>query len=293
MHSNHSDPHEVQKEFKFLIIITLAVLILEIIGGLISNSLALLSDAAHVFTDLFALSIGFIALKLAARKATTAKTFGYHRAEILSALINGIALILISLWIFYEAYQRIVSPPEVKTFEMLVVAFIGLAVNLWIIYKLHGYSDLNIRGIFLHALGDTLSSIAVIIGGVWITLSQQYIADPVMSIIIAVILLINSFRLVRESIHILLEGTPGDIKIDEVINAMKVSGVKEVHDVHIWSICSSMRSLSAHIFTEDIKLAETENITKEINKILKENFNIEHTTLQFECTECEDWEMKH
>jgi cobalt-zinc-cadmium efflux system protein len=280
----HDHGFGVEKELRKVIFLTSFVFIGEIIGGVLSNSLALLSDAAHVFSDLFALSLSWAALKIAERPASTSRTFGYHRMEIFAALANGIVLLLISLFIFREAYVRIMSPPHIKTLPMLAVATVGLLINLWVILKLKGHiSDLNIKSAFLHALGDAVASVGVITGGLIILFTGFFIVDPVISILIGSLILFGSVRVVREALHILLEGTPRHIDLDEVMAAISaIKGVKSVHDLHVWSICSHINAASAHVLVDDMKVSEIEEMSKMIKDKMAE-FDISHATIEFEC----------
>jgi len=217
------------------------VMLAEITGGILSNSLALLGDAGHMLVDALALGLSLIALHLATRPATTKRTYGLHRAEIIATLANGVSLILIAAYIFYEAYQRFNNPPVVKTPIMLAVAVVGLVANLLTIRLLHGsrHSNLNVRAAFFHVLGDTLSSVGVVIGGIIIAITGWRIIDPIIAIMIGIIILSGAVNLVRESVEILLEVTPKHISVDRVTETiMSVPGVSEIHDLHIWTITS-------------------------------------------------------
>ncbi|MEE9151435.1 MAG: cation diffusion facilitator family transporter [Thermoplasmata archaeon] len=278
---------ESSKKLKVAIALTSAILFAEIIGGIISNSLALLTDAAHVFMDVLALGLSLSALTIACRPLDEKATFGYHRAEIFAALINGLLLVIVVIFILREAYDRLVSPPEIRTYEMLVVASIGLVVNLFVTFTLRGHHDLNIRGAYLHVLGDTLSSFGVIVGGVLIILTGYYIVDPILSIIISCVIVYSSLRLLKESVDILMERTPKHIDIEKLKEGiLKMEGVNGIHDLHVWSICSNVHALNAHLIVDTISVKDTEKITSEINKRLLQDYRISHTTLQFECNEC-------
>jgi cobalt-zinc-cadmium efflux system protein len=280
------------KILKIAIILTFFILIIEIVGGIISNSLALLSDAAHVFMDVFALALSLSAITLACRPANEKATFGYHRAEIFAALINGLLLIVVVVFILQEAYNRFMSPPEIKTTEMLVVAAIGLVVNLFVTFTLRGHHDLNMRGAYLHVLGDTLSSFGVIVGGVLIILTGNHVVDPILSILIAAVIVFGSVRLIKESVDILMERTPKHIDVDSLKDEIaKVRGVIDIHDLHVWSICSNVHALNAHILVDSISVEDTEKITSEIKKHILDQFDIGHVTLQFECSNCEIKDM--
>jgi len=278
---------ESSKKLKVAIVLTSAILIAEIVGGIISNSLALFTDAAHVFMDLLALGLSLSAFTIACRPLDEKATFGYHRAEIFAALINALLLVIVVIFILQEAYERLFSPPEIRTFEMMVVASIGLVVNLFVAISLRGHHDLNIRGAYIHGLGDTLSSFAVIAGGIIIFLTGYYIVDPALSILISIVIVYSSLRLLKESVDILMERTPKHIDIEKLKKEiLGVEGVFGMHDLHVWSICSNVHALNAHLVVDSISVKDTENITWEVNKRLLQRYNIRHITLQFECTDC-------
>jgi cobalt-zinc-cadmium efflux system protein len=263
----------------------------EIAGGLLSNSLALLGDAGHMLVDALALGLSLIALNLAKKPATTTRTYGYHRAEIIAALANGVTLVLVSIYIFYESYQRFRSPPTVKTPIMLVVAVVGLAANLITMRLLHHdrHSNLNVRAAFFHVFGDMISSVGVIAGGIIIAVSGWKIADPIIAVMIGLIILWGAVGLVRESTDILLETVPKHIPLDEVTAAIKsIKGVVELHDLHVWTITSGIYALSTHILIEDQMLSRAAEITAAINRELAQKFNITHTTFQLENEKCEN-----
>ena len=264
---------------------------MEVVGGIITNSLALISDAGHMLTHLFALLVSLFALFFASRPPTEKKTYGFYRLEILAALFNGITLFMISVWIFYEAYQRFMHPETISSGKMFIVAMVGLAANVSCAYILKGNShehghSLNVRAAFLHMLGDTLSSVGVIIGAGIIYYTNWFIVDPIISVMICVLILIWSYKLVMESVDVLLEATPKEINIDKVIESLKqIPGIDNAHDIHIWTITSGMYSMSGHIDTKDMLISETTRLSKEINRILGEKFKIGHTVIQFGC-EC-------
>jgi cobalt-zinc-cadmium efflux system protein len=284
----------LRKNLKLAIILTSIIFFMELAGGILSNSLALLSDSAHVLMDAVALILSYGAIRISARPSNSSMTFGYHRFEIFAALINGITTFVIAFFIFYEAYGRILHPPEVKGAEVLVIATIGLVVNTWVALKLHGHSDLNIKSAYLHVIGDALASVAVIAGAVIILLTGQNRVDPVLSILIATILLYGAFSLVVGSMRILLEFAPKHIDADTLSGGiMVINGVKGVHDIHIWSICSNIHAMSAHILVDRIHVQQTEALISEISKMVSDRYNILHTTLQFECAECAPVEIGH
>ncbi len=288
---NHDEDHDessVEKGLKVAIALTASFMLLEIFGGYISESLALLSDAGHMFRDAFALAISLFAINISKRLPTKTKTFGFHRVEILAALINGFFLLVVSVLIFFKGYERLLNPREVMGAEMFIVALIGLLVNIYIATGLrHGHSDLNVRSAYLHVIGDTLSSVGVVIGAIWIYFTGQYFVDPLLSFMIAGIIVFTSIGLVREALTILLEFTPEGIDIDDVIAEMKsVDKVKDVHSIHLWSVCSNVNVMDAHVYVDEELLGETGYIIERLNEKL-EKFNIKHTTFQIECEECE------
>ncbi len=285
---------EIHKNLKIAIVLTVLVFILEFAGGIISRSLALLSDAFHVFMDVVALLLSYGALKISARPSNRNVTFGYHRFEIFAAMINGLTIIGIAIFIFYEAYGRILKPPAVNGFQVLVIAAIGLVVNTWAALKLHGQHDLNIKGVYLHVIGDALASMAVIAGAVVIISTGENIVDPLLSILIGMMLLYGAFKLVIGSARILLEFAPKHVDADTLAKALvEIEGIKGAHDIHIWSICSNIHAMSAHVLVDRIHVQQTEVMISEISRMVKDRFRILHTTLQFECAECEPVDIGH
>jgi cobalt-zinc-cadmium efflux system protein len=272
-------------------VITGGIFIVEVIGGIVTNSLALLSDAAHMLTHIFALLVSLFALVFAAMPPTLKKTYGFYRLEILAALLNGIALFAITLWIFYEAYHRFKHPEAIASGMMLIVASIGLTANIACAFILmrdndgHGHS-LNVKSVIMHLLGDTISSVGVIVGAVIIHYTDLYIIDPIISVMLCILILVWAYKLIMESVDILLEATPKDVDIDKVAASLKqIPGIDSVHDIHVWTITSGMYSMSAHIDTKDMMISDTTRLSKEINHVLSEKFKIGHTVIQFGC-EC-------
>jgi len=267
------------------LVMTLVIFVAEVVGGVLSNSLALLADAGHMFSDAAALLVAFGAVTLATRPATQRKTYGWHRLEILAALVNGVVLALISLGILWEAWQRMVAPPEVETGLMMVVAVIGLIANAFGMYFLHGHHhhSVNVRGAYLHVLGDLLSSVGVVIGGAIMWATGSYWIDPLISALIAVIITGSAWRLLRESVDVLLEATPAGIDYQEVAAALhELDGVEGVHDLHIWSLTSGLHALSCHVEVKEERLTECEPLLDAIRHLLGTRFAIEHTTVQIE-----------
>ncbi len=296
------NPHPdkaIENRFIISMILTAAILVAEIIGGFWTGSLALLSDAAHVFMDVFALGSSFLALRLSALPADDRHTYGYHRLEVLAALINGISLGAIAIEIFTESWHRWQNPQPVKSAQMLVIAVIGLVVNLVVAFVLGEHhhdqeeheggstrEDLNIRSAFLHVVGDAVSSVGVIVaaGIIWYT-SWQWM-DPLMSVVIGVLILFSSWRVLKNSVHILVEGVPEGLSLEKIGEAMqRAARVQEVHDLHIWSLCSGHIALSAHVTVNEQSLAASEGVMNQLKDRLR-GFGIEHTTIQFECGNC-------
>ncbi len=287
-HETHTNLN-AGRPLKITLGLVLVIMVAEIIGGIFSNSLALLSDAGHMLTDALALGLSLFAMNLAKRPATPTKTFGYHRAEIMAALANGTVLVLVSVFIFYEAAQRFSELPAVKTPLMMVIAGIGLAANLAGLFLLRRGSakSINIKAAFWHIIGDTLSSVGVIIAGVIIYFTGWYIADPILAVVIGVVILWGAVRIVREAVDILLESVPVHVRMEKVAAAVKkVPGVVDIHDVHIWTITSGIYALSAHLSIADQTVSQSGDIVTKVNEVLADDFNITHTTLQLECESC-------
>jgi cobalt-zinc-cadmium efflux system protein len=282
----HNHQHsESNRGLKIALGLTTVIMVAEAVGGFFSNSLALMGDAGHMLVDVLALTISLIALNLAKRPATASRTFGFHRAEILAALANGIILVLVAAFVFYESIQRLQNPPEVHSGLMLIIAAIGLVANLVSIMLLRRdrHANINIRGAFLHIIGDTISSVGVIIAGIIVATTGFRLADPIVAILIGIIILFGAVQLVMESANILLESVPKNIPMEKVIEAIKsVESVHDLHDLHLWTITSGLFALSAHILVEDRQLSHTHEIVDKINGILAERFSITHTTLQIE-----------
>lgn len=289
-HHDHGGHHHHTNNKNALLlsfVIITVYMVVEVIGGILTNSLALLSDAGHMLSDSAALGLSFLALTFGAKGSSNSKTFGYQRFEILAAFINGITLIVISLYIFWEAYQRFLNPPEVISSGMLVISIIGLLVNIIAAYILmRGDKDdnLNVRSAFLHVIGDMLGSVGAIIAALLIMFFGWSLADPIASVIVAVLIIISGFRVTRDSFHILMEGVPGNLKIEEIRNALlKLDGVKDVHDLHVWSITSNFPALSCHLVVEEEK--DNQEILKKANQLLHDAFHLEHTTIQIDVEE--------
>lgn len=282
----HEPVHDDRRSMKWALIITTAFLFVEIAGGLISGSLALLSDAGHMFSDLLSLLLSIGAMTLALQLPTRERTYGYHRAEIFAAFINSLLLIAVSAGILWEAYQRALHPSPVQGGLMMVVAAIGLVANLGVMRLLHGSHNLNVRSAFLHVVGDTASSVAVLVGGGWIVFTGQVLVDPVLSGIIAVLIVVSAARLLRETVVILLQFTPPSVDFDAVVADMTtVPGVEGVHHVHLWSLSSEINVLDAHVYSCEQDVERIEAMKQGIKARLTK-YRILHSTLEFECNEC-------
>jgi len=275
----------------FVTALNLSITIAQVIGGLISNSLALISDALHNLGDTTAILLAYIANKVSKRKANEKNTFGYKRFEILAAFFNALLLISICLYLFVEAYQRLLDPQPVKGLIMLIVAVIGFLGNFFSILLLRNKrgESLNIKAAYLHLLGDTLSSVAVIIGGVFMWLYEVYWIDPLITFIVGVYIIIHTWNVLAETFGILMQGTPPDIDLNEISNRLKkISAVKDIHHVHIWRLNDTTLFLEAHVNTaKDFLISETDTIRAEIEQVLNAEFNINHVTLQMEFSGCE------
>ena len=270
--------------------LTLVFLVGEAIAGYIANSLALLTDAAHNLTDVLALGLSWYALRLTSLPPNHQKTYGYHRAGILVALINSTSLVLISIGIFYEAYQRLASPPAVRADLLIGVGILAFVVNLITAWLVHRGSDkdLNLRSAYVHLMGDVISTLGAVVAGGIILLTQWYWVDILISLLIGVLILWNAVRILRETLNILLESTPADIIVDDIVaDIMSVGGVLGVHDLHIWSISKNLRMLSAHIVTDDLPLSAGSQIQSDVSHMIRRKYGIYHTTLQLECGECD------
>jgi len=263
--------------------LTAAFMVVEAVAGWYTNSLALLSDAGHMLTDVGALALALFALWFSRRNSPTGLTFGYLRSEILAALINAVALLVITALIFYEAYQRVFAPPEVRSTEMLFVATLGLAVNVasfWILSRGGGHS-LNERGAMLHILGDMLGSVGAIIAALVMRATGWFLADPIVSAVIGLLILRSTWELLREAVNILMEGTPIRLSFEEVHDAMlEVPGVSEVKDLHMWCIASGFDALSAHVVVPEV--AQSDTVRGALRELLRDRFRIDHTTLEIQ-----------
>ncbi|HEY7096580.1 MAG TPA: cation diffusion facilitator family transporter [Terriglobales bacterium] len=291
MHS-HASPNANEKTsrvLRFSLLVTLGYIALLVVAGIRAHSLALLSEAGHNLSDFAALLLSLVAVYLHSRPPSSTKTYGYHRAGVLAALMNAVSLVVVACFIFYEAFRRLENPPEVHAGVMIWVAAAGVVMNGAIALLLYRAGrDVNIRSALLHEVGDTISTAAVILGGWLILETGQTWIDPALSFGIGALILWSAFGIVRETLNILLEGTPRGLKLDRVEAAMRsIDGVNDVHDLHVWSIGSETHALSCHIAIADIPPSVSERILREIKDVLHEQFQIDHTTIQFEHVECE------
>lgn len=290
-HRHAREEYHTSAERRFLLSLGLTslILVVEVAGGVWTGSLALLSDAAHILLDILALGMSYIALRLARLPPDDRHTYGFHRLQVLAALLNGATLLVVAFGIFREAWVRFHAESHVLAGPMLVVAVVGLVVNLLVVFVLreHEHDDLNVHSAFLHVLGDTLSSVGVIVGGVVILLTGWEVADPLVSVLIGGLILLSSGRVVRQALHILTEGTPEGIPLKQVRDAMgQVPGVSGVHDLHVWTVSPGFVALSAHVTMADQPLIATQDVQAQIRHTLLEQFGIEHTTIQVECSHC-------
>lgn len=285
-----SDIHEYKNVTKnrliLSMVVTASVMVIEVVGSILSGSLALISDAGHMFTHLFALIISFMAIMISCRKPCHHRTFGYYRAEILAALFNSIFLFGVTVYILFQGIERLLNPQPVLGFEMFLVALMGLAANGFgiLILRKSIRNDLNVKGAFLHMFADIASSVFIIIGAIVVSLTGWYIIDPLLGIGISVLIFIWAFGLMRDSINVLMETSPKGINANIVTEEIKknISEVVAINDMHIWEITSGMYSLTAHVEATIHSSRDVSEIIQRINKILNDKFGIDHTTIQIE-----------
>lgn len=279
---------DFKKPLQLALVITFLFFVIELAGGLISGSLALVSDAGHMFSDVLALLLSLGAITLAARLPTKERTYGFMRTEIFAAFINALLLMAVSVIILWEAYQRLLNPAPIQSGIMGVVAVLGLIANIAVAFLLHGSHNLNVKSAFLHVIGDMVSSVAVIVAAIWIAFTGQVFVDPLLSGFIAVLIIVSAAGILRESITILLQFTPRSVDFDAVIADMSsVTGVAGIHHVHIWSLSSEVHVLDAHIYSCEQDVAKIAEMKREIRNRL-EKYHIHHSTLEVECEECEN-----
>ena len=288
----HNHAHGMTgKRLRTAFLLTAIILAVELTGGILSHSLALLSDAGHVLTDIFALGLAWFATAQAERPADARKTYGYHRTGILAALANAVTLILIVLFIVYEAIGRFQHPPKVTPWLMFVSAAVGIAVNLYIAFGLHreGGANLNIRAAMLHVLGDVGASVGVIVGGLVILTTGWYPADPLISLFIAMLIAFGAWSILGETMGILMEATPKGIAVERLArDIVAMPRITDVHDLHVWSIAGGMTALSAHVqVADDCPLSACDGLLEQVNTLLANRYNIGHSTIQFEYACCD------
>jgi cobalt-zinc-cadmium efflux system protein len=285
---HHGHHHGTASILKWSFFATILFVVVEAIAGFRSGSLALVSDAGHNFTDALALVLAAVGVYMQSKPADSVKTFGYHRAGVLTAFVNALTLVVIAIFIFYEAWQRLAHPRHIEEWTMLWVAVAGLALNGGIMWGLYHEKDhdLNIRAAFVHMLGDAVSSVGIIAGAIAIHFTGLAVIDPVLSVLIGILIVWTAWDIIQESLNVLLEGLPRGMELDEVTGAMRqIDGVIDVHDLHIWSLGSSAHALSCHVLIEDMPPSESNAILHRINDVLC-NYEINHTTVQFEHTKC-------
>jgi cobalt-zinc-cadmium efflux system protein len=269
--------------------LTVLFVVVEVVTGFFANSLALLTDAAHNATDVGALALTWWALRYTTKASNSEKTYGYHRAGILVALVNSTSLVLISVGIFYDAYRRLLAPPEVKADVLIVVGLVAIVINLVtaLLVRSGSHHDLNLKSTYVHLMGDVLSTIGAVAAGIVIRFTDMDWVDPLASIFIGLLILWNAWGILRESINILMESTPKDVDMEALqADLLKVEGVRGVHDLHVWSIAQSLRTLSAHILIDDIPISESMVIQAAVSDMLDHKYRISHATLQLECMGC-------
>lgn len=283
----------VDRRLKIGIVLNLLFALIELIAGLAAGSLALLGDAWHNFSDVIGLAISWVALRQVERPATGRKTFGYHRATILAALGNGVALIGITLWIFYEAIQRLRQPELPEAAVMLAVAGIGFLMNLTVALSLrHGTRDVSIRSAYLHLLSDAFVSLGVVAAGAIILFTGWVSIDPLLSLVIGLLILVGAWDIVAEALNVLMEGVPRGVEVNRVLHALRsFTEVRDTHDLHVWSLSSHVYALSCHLQVDDLPVSEGNQLLDRISRMLKERFGIVHTTIQLEAEACPPQEV--
>ncbi len=285
-----SAPPSTIQRLRLAFFLTTATLLVEVCGGLLANSLALLADAGHVLTDIFALGLAWFAAHQALRPADERRTYGYHRTGILAALANAMVLIVVALAIAFEAYQRLQAPQTVNGPIMLVAACFGLVINIIIGLKLsaEGSVNLNVRSAFIHVVGDAAAGAGVIVAAIIIAVTHVTQADPIISVAIALLVCIGAWRIITDTVRILMEAAPAGLNLSEVVDHIRnVSGIKDVHDLHVWSISNEMTALSCHVLIEDQRTSEIAATLEEVKHLLRDHYHVGHATIEVECDGCE------
>ena len=279
------DINHTEHKLWLVFVISVSIFVIEIVGGILSNSLALISDSLHVLLDFSAIGISLVAFRIAKKPHSTKLSFGFHRIEIIAALVNGITLILVSCFIFYESYKRFLEPQDIQINMLIGFAVVGFAANLAMMFilKKDSHSNLNIKGSYTHVIGDTLSSIGVIVGGIIMSFTNYSIIDPIISVGIGILIVRSGIILCKECLHIFMEGTPNEIKIQSVSEEItKFEGVYEIHDLHVWTLTSNVFAMSVHVKITQESVPQTNSLLRKINEIMKEKFGINHCTIQIE-----------
>jgi len=284
MSEDHTHPHSDDKRLLWALTLTGGFMVAEVIGGVMSNSLALLADAGHMLTDTVSLFLAWLAARLSRRPADQMRSYGYHRMQILAAFLNGVGFILIVIWVGYEAFQRLLDPPQVNALIMMPIAVLGLLVNIAAFAILHSgdHSNLNIKAAVLHVIGDLLGSVAAITAGVIIYYSGWMPIDPILSVFVALLILRSAWFVVRQSSHILLEGTPDNVDVANLKKVLSesVPGVIDVHHVHLWSLTPKRPIITMHVAIE--QNCQYTAVLENIKQVLLHRFGIDHSTVQIE-----------
>jgi cobalt-zinc-cadmium efflux system protein len=296
-HHHHHDAGREgnRKALMIALALTAGILVLEFIGGLLTNSLALLSDSGHMLSDASSLALSLVAIWFAAKPASPSKTYGFYRFEILAALFNGVTLFLIAGIILWEAFHRFFSPPEVSSLSMILIASVGLIANLLsalaLLRKGDVKNNINLKSAYVHVLGDALGSVGAVIAGIIMLAFGWYVADPIISVLVSLLILRGAWDVIKNTVHILMEGTPITVDQEEVISTLiRIPGVLEVHDLHIWTITSGLDSLSCHILISDE--ADSQAVLQQAIKQIEQSFKIQHTTIQIETSTIEHPDLK-
>lgn len=288
-HNHHNGLNTTTGRLIITMLLNFVITIVQIVGGIVSGSLALISDALHNFSDGIALILSYIAIKLKQKDNSHRHTFGLKRAEILAAVINSAVLIIIYFFLFYEAAARFLEPHKIEAVTMTIVAFIGLVANIigTLLLKRDAKNSINIRSSYVHLLGDSVSSVAVIFGGIAIAVWNVMWIDPLLTILIGIYIIKESYDILGEAIHVLMEGAPADLSLSEIKNAVeKFPEVDDIHHIHVWTVGDNDIHLEAHVNVYDMKISESDKLRNKIEQILESNYGIHHITLQFECNQC-------
>jgi len=280
-----NDQSFIQRKLKIIFVVSISTFVFQITGGILSNSLALIADSFHLLIDFSAIGITLFAFRIANKPHSPKLTFGFHRAEIIAAFINGITLIIMAAIILFEAYQRFLHPSEIETEILLIFASIGLAANIvmMVLLKPQSKSNLNIKGAYLHVLGDLISSIGVIVGAIIIYFTAFPIIDTIVSVGIAIVIIRSGLSLCKKCLHIFMEGTPSEIKSKDISKELEnFEEITEIHDLHVWTLTSNLYAMTVHVKVKPEFLQKTNELLKKINQTMKQQFGITHCTIQIE-----------